>query len=261
MSVKKNSKDVEVKTNRSLIIEKGKEKYIKEFNNYYETFCELNDSEELSDEEKEKRLSCGVNAAIVIANSFDFNNEEIKEKKKEYVEFARDILYEAGGKPNNDAVAMMYLIKALYGHTNIAYSHVNEHKLVNIEDGNEWVDYLEKNTKNRVLKAYALTLRAFQYMVNGELLSMSTKERIVKSEKDLIYATKWDIDNYYAYYALGLIYIDEGTSKYNKEKALDNFKKVVEYEDKSATLDMYLTDIEKQRAITNAKKKIQLLSN
>lgn len=266
MSVKKNSNDVSVKTDRELIINllalnKNQPAYFKDFNYYYETFCDLNDKEELSGDEKEKRLECGVDAAIIIADSFDLNHELIKPKRHDYIEFARNILYEAGGKPNNDARAMIYLIKALYAHTNLAYSHTNEHKLINIQDGNEWVEYLEKNTKNGVLKAYALTLRAFQYIVNGEALNMSVKDRINKSEKDLIYATKWDEDNYYAYYALGLIYLDNGNSKYNKDKALENFKKVASYENEFAQLDKYLTDEEKSRAMNNAKNKIKILSN
>ena len=266
MSIKKNSSDVVVKTDRELIFDmsllgKKHPAYFKDFNYYYETFCDLNDRNDLSGDEKEKRLECGVEAAIIIADSFDLNHELIKIRKSEYIDFARDVLYEAGGKPNNDARAMIYLIKAFYGHTNIAYSHTNEHKQINIENGNEWVEYLEKNTKNGVLKAYGLTLRAFQYIVNGELLKMSVKDRLNKSEKDLIYATKWDEDNYYAYYALGLIYLDSGNSKYNKDKAIENFKKVLSYEGEFAQLDRYLTDEEKTRAMNNAKNKISLLNN
>ena len=263
---KKKSSDVTVETKRDLIIDstfmdKNSPAYFKDFNKYYEAFCDLNDSDDLSQEDAKKRLNYGVEAAIIIANTFDFNEIILRSKKGDYVNFARNILYEASGDPNNDAEAMIYLIKAFYGHTNIAYSHTNEHKLVNITDGNDWVEYLEKNSKNRVLKAYSLTLRAFQYIVNGELLGMSVKDRLNKSEKDLIYATKWDEDNYYAYYALGLIYFDSGNSKYDKNKASDNFKKVLSYEHDYVELDKYLTNTEKQRAMDNARRKLEVLSN
>ena len=97
-------------------------------------------------------------------------------------------------------------------------------------------------------------------MVNGQELGMSVKERLNKSEKDLLYATKWDEDNYLAYYALGLLYSDNGNSKYNKEKAIENFTKVTSYKNKDANLDNYLDDGEKDKAINNAKKKIDLLN-
>ena len=71
-----------------------------------------------------------------LVNSFNFEESVLKSKKSDYVNFARNILYEAGGHPNNDGEAMIHLIKAFYGHTKIAYSHTNEHKLVNIENGN-----------------------------------------------------------------------------------------------------------------------------
>lgn len=266
MSVKKRSSDVKVEVNKKLLIDeslisKKTPSYLKKFNKCYEAFFTLNEKEDLTNQEKEDRLENGVEAAINIALYFDFNLDLIKENKSEYIKFARDVLYEAGGNPNNNGEAMIYLIKALYGYTNIAYSHQNEHKEKNIIDGNEWVDYLEKNSKNRVLKAYALTLRAYQYIVNGDVIGMSMKDRLNKSEKDLIYATKWDEDNYFAYFALALVYFDSGNSKYNKEKAINNFNKVLSYEDEYVELDKYLTDEEKQRCMRLARKQLEVLNN
>jgi len=264
MGKKKRSSDVKVETKYDLLIEKslikhGAPEYLKEFNESYKMFCDLSEQANLTEDELQIQVAKGAEAAIIVASKFDFTREEIHNKKQEYVKFARDMLYMAGGHPNNNADAMIYLIKALYGQTYIAYNHTTDHKVKNIEDGNEWVDYLEKNTNNRVLKAYALTLRAYQYIVNGEEIGMSVKDRLNKSEKDLIYATKWDVDNYFAFFALGLIYIDNGNSKYNVDKAISNFKKVLEYEDTFATLDKYVTREEKERAMTLARRKIEYL--
>ena len=244
--------------NRELLIDESlakKHKYLKEFNSHYELFCEAS---EYGDETK--RLNEGKLAARVIAYDFDFSNEIISEKEKDYVKFARDMLYEAGDKPNNDPEALIYLIRAFYGNTSIAYSHFGEHKINNIKSGNEWVDYIEKNTKDRTLKSYALTLRCYEYIVYGEELGMTVKDRLNKTEKDLLYATKWDEDNYLAYYCLGLIYSDNGNSKYNIEKAIENFTKVTAYKGKTVELDKYLDDGEKEKAIRNATKKIESLN-
>lgn len=257
-------KEVEkTKANRDLLLDKSSCKsfsYLKEFNKHYESFCDLSEMNSNDEDINTKRIEAGKLAAKVIAYDFEFNNELISEKKKEYIKFARDMLYEAGNKPNYDSEALIYLIRAYYGQTSIAYSHSGENKEKNIKIGNDWVDHIERNTKDRTLKAYALTLRCYEYMVNGQELGMSVKERLNKSEKDLLYATKWDEDNYLAYYALGLLYSDNGNSKYNKEKAIENFTKVTSYKNKDANLDNYLDDGEKDKAINNAKKKIDLLN-
>lgn len=253
---KKEIKKTEAK--QELLIDKSfikKNSYLDKFNKYYKLFCDLSENGD-----EEERLDAGKQAGKIIAYDFEFDNEAIKEKKKEYIKFARDILYEAGNKPNNDSEALIYLIRAFYGQTSIAYSHVGEHKANNIKSGNEWVNYIERNTKDRTLKSYALTLRCYEYIVNGEELGMSVKERLNKTEKDLLYASKWDEDNYLAYFALGLLYSDNANSKYNVEKAIDNFTKVTLYKDKIAPLDKYLDDGEKEKAINSAKRKIDSLS-
>ena len=136
------------KINDDLFIEKNLLKkapeYLKQFNENYEL---------LSTAEKEQdslaREKYGEKVATLIAKNFDFDNEIIKDKKRDYIEFAREILYELSSRPYNNPETMIILIQALYGQTNIAYSHTGSHKSVNIEDGNDWVDYLEKQTKNR----------------------------------------------------------------------------------------------------------------
>ena len=237
-----------------------KTSYYSEFNKVYEEFCSLNEKEDLTSEEVTLKIEAGKKVASIITLDFDFNKEEVKSKSTEYIKLARDILYVAGSKPFNDSEALILLVRALYGQTNIAYSQTGEHKIVNIEDGNEWVDHLERDTKDHTLKSYALTLRVFQYMVNGEALGLSVEQRLKKSETDLIYASKWDEENYLAFYALGLLYSDNGNSKYNVEKATTNFKKVLEFKDKETKLDEYLMNGEKERAMENASKKIDSLS-
>jgi hypothetical protein len=226
--------------------------YVKEFNKEYESFCNSND---------EERINFGVKAAFIIVDKFDFNEEVIKNKKGELITFARDILYEASSKPHFNPEAMMYLIRALYGQTNIAYSHEGEHKKVNIEDGNEWVQFLERNTNNRTLKAYALTLRVYQFIVNNDIFEMEIADILKKAERDLIYATKWDEENYLAFFALGLLYLDPENSKYDLEKSIENFEKCLEFENNTTFLDKYLSQTEKIHFMTNAKKQIEILKS
>lgn len=248
------------KGDESLIIDntllKDGPSYLKEFNTSYAQFCSLDE-----EFDQEERLECGKKAATIIAYKFDFNNELIKDKKKEYIEFSREMLYELSSRPHNNAETMIILIQALYGQTNIAYSHSGEHKVVNIVDGNEWVTYLERQTKNRTLKAYALALRSYQYIVNGEAIGMSVKDRVNKSEKDLIYATKWDPNNYLAYICLGLIYMDSASSKYNLDKSIYNFKTALDFEKEEVFLDKYLSKEEKARFMNNARNKINNLES
>ena len=249
MMDKKNKEKKVTPVNENLIIDDSS-RYVKNFNKEYEIFANSSDS---------KRLEAGIKAAIVVATEFDFTNENIKDKKSEYIDFAREMLYEASSKPHFNADAMIFLIRALYGQTNLAYSHQGEHKKNNIEDGNEWVDYLERNTKNRTLKAYALTLRGYQYIVNGDILDMTVKQRLNKTEKDLIYATKWDEENYLAFFALGLLYTDKENTKYSIEKAISNFNKVLELEYEDTFLDNYLSQEEKEHFMSNARKKVDSL--
>lgn len=235
------------------VINNSELKCYKEFNLSYGIFCDVSNDEAT-------RVSNGQRAAIIVANDFDFTRDEIKGKKNEYVNFSRDMLYEAAIKPYNNPIAMMYLIKALYGQTNIAYSQTLEHQGINLNRGNEWVDHLERTTDNKPLKAYALTLRSYEYIINGVHIGMSIEDRIHKAEKDLIYATKWDPQNYFAYFALGLLYMDTYNSKYNVEKALENFEKVVSFENSKAAIDDYLDISEKRRFMSAAYKKISELS-
>lgn len=253
----------EIVASRDLLIQdqfiNEKTSYYNEFNKAYVEFCDLNEKFDLSDEEIISKIEAGKKVASSITLDFDFSKEEIKSKSNEYVKLARDILYVAGSKPFNDSEALILLVRALYGQTNIAYSQEGEHKIINIEDGNEWVDHLERDTKDHTLKSYALTLRVFQYMVNGSELGMSVEQRLKKSETDLIYASKWDEENYLAFYALGLLYSDNGNSKYNVEKSINNFTKVLEFKDKETKLDEYLMNGEKERAMENANRKIAQL--
>lgn len=250
--IDKNNKQKKVTSSDPSLLIESDLNYIKEFNKQYEIFCESLD---------EERIEAGLKSAIIIANDFDFNNELIKPRKSDYINFARDILYEASSKPNFNPDAMIYLIRALYGQTNIAYNHNDEYKKNNIEDGNEWVDFLEKNTNNRTLKAYGLTLRVYQYIVNRDIFDYSTSEILNKAEKDLIYATKWDKESYLAFFALGLLYLDSENSKYDIEKSIENFTKVLELKDKTTFLDNYLSKNEKKHFMDNAKKQIEILKS
>jgi hypothetical protein len=241
------------------LINKNTPKYFKDFNDYYTKFCDLTNQKDLSEIDNTKRLDYGEKAAIIVANYFDFERDEIKDKKNEYITFARDLFYENACKPNLDPDSMIFIIRALYGQTNIAYNQSSEHKIDNIKDGNDWVDELERNTDNHTAKAYGLTLRSYAYMVNAKELGISVKEILNKVENDLIYATKWDENNYIAYYALGLVYIDKANSKYDPNKAIDNFNKVLSFKDKATNLDYYLTETDKARIMSNASKKIDLM--
>lgn len=233
--------------------------YYKEFNELYNECLRINKNETLTKEEELDLVNKAKQAAKIIAIDFDFEKEELKSLKKNYVKFARDVLYIAGSKPVNDPEAVIYLIRALYGQTNIAYNMSGEHKIVNIEDGNEWVDYIERHTDDRILKAYALTLRAFQYIVNAKELAMAMPSLLKKVESDLLYATKWDEENFLSYLSLGLLYSDTGHSKYDVEKAKDNFNKVLDFKDKETKLEKYLMDDEKNRAMNIAKRKLDSL--
>lgn len=225
--------------------------HYKEFNEISRKFIECLDEDE--------KISLGISLAILIADKFDFNKDELKVNKNEYITLARDILYVTSSNPINDQSSLIHLIKALYGQTSIAYNQKGEHKKINLEDGNEWVDYLEKNVDDRTIKSYALTLRAFQYIVYGESLEISVNDRLKRAEKDLLYASKWDEENYLAFYCLGLLYNDDANSKYDVDKALKNFMKAKEFLDKEVKLDVYVTGNEKEKIMINADKKINLL--
>lgn len=252
----KNIKDIPI--NEKLMIDnkyiKKDTPHYKEFNELYKEFLNYNGQDE------NERIKLGISIATLIADKFDFDKDELKENKNEYITLARDILYITSSKPVNDPISLIYLIKALYGQTNIAYNQMGEHKKVNLEDGNEWVDYLERNTDDRTLKSYALTLRSFQYIVYGESLEISVKDRLKQAEKDLLYASKWDEENYLAYYCLGLLYSDNGNFKYDPDKSLSNFQKAREFEDKLVNIDLYISEIEKEKIMTNAIQKIKTLN-
>lgn len=257
MKNKKNATIKDIVINKNLLIDdsllnKDRPQYQK-FNDLYNEFCELFSNQE----QEQKRIEIAIEIALVIANEFDFN--ELNENKNEYIALARDILYIASSKPINDSRTLLCLIKALYGQTNIAYNQTGEHKKVNFEDGNEWVDYLEKNTDDRTIKSYALTLRAFQYIVYGASLELSVDDRLKKAEKDLLYASKWDEENYLAFYSLGLLYSDNGNSKYNIDKAKENFNKSLSFKTVKVNLDQYLSEREKDKVMNNANKKIKEL--
>lgn len=260
----KNDKSKQTKptmANKNLIIDdslftKETPKYLSDFNDCYKIFYEKGANDILDEE----RLENGEKAAIIIADFFDFNRVEVKDKKNEYIKFARDVLYEAASKPNNSSTAMIHLIRALYGQTSIAYSQTQEHKVNNIKDGNEWVDHIERITDNKPLKAYALSLRAYQYIVNGEDLSMPLEERFTKAEKDLLYATKWIDDNYLGHYFLGLVYIDSDNVKYDANKALDNFNKAMSFKEVSSSLDEYVDKDFKNRVMQFTSNKIDAIN-
>ena len=256
MFYKKDDKQQKIVSQRDLLIDEvDKSQHYKDFNKYYAQFCDLNDIGDLSVNWAE----AGKNAAIIIARYFDFNDTVISSKKSDYIKAAREILYAVGSKPHNDSEALIYIIRALYGQTNIGYNLEGENKGLHIDAGNEWVTYLERHTDDRALKSYALTLRAFQYIVNGDILNMSVKERVKKVETELLYAVKWQDDNYLAYFSLGLLYSDEGHSKYSLTKAIENFNKVLDFKDVDVTLDQYLLFDEKARAMANAKRKVDAL--
>ena len=261
MFYKKNDKQEKIVSQRDLLIDETlidkSRVYYKEFNEFYSKFCDLNDMGILTSDWAEN----GKEAAIIVAKDFDFSDLFIDSKKNDYIKVARDILYAVSSKPHNDSEALIYVIRALYGQTNIGYNLEGENKGIHIDGGNEWVTYLERNTNDRTLKSYALTLRAFQYIVNGDILNMTVKERIKKVETELLYAIKWQDDNYLAYFALGLLYCDDGHSKYNPQKALENFNKVLTFKKIDVKLDKYLLFNEKEKAMANAQRKIDELSS
>lgn len=256
-------KKVELVADRNLLINEeiiGDDDLVyKDFNNVYKQFCDLNEKEDLSKEELNLKIELLKKVVYLVAFDFDLEKEIIKDKANEYVFFTRDALYWLANKPYHDAESIMILIKSLYGQTNVGYAHTDETKESLIKDGNAWVEYLERNTKDKVLKSYAATLRAFQYIVNGELLELTIPERLHKTERELKYAICWNQDNYLAYYAMGLLYSDSANDKYNKDLAIENFKKVGEYDNKENDLDKYLVHGEKQKAMDNASKKVILL--
>lgn len=257
------AKNVTIVANRDLLI---KEEYIgeednlyREFNEAFNEFCDLNDRGTLDKVETKRKVEVLKKAAFSIVFDFDFQKEAIKDKTAEYIFFARDAIYWLAHKPTCDAESTMLLVRILYGQTNVGYIHNDENKAKMISDGNEWVEYLEKHTDNKTLKSYAATLRAFQYLANGELLEMSIEERLTKTERELKYAICWDTSNYLAYYALGLLYSDDANDKYNKDLAIENFNKVLEYQDRDTELDKYLIHGEKEKAIDKSNEKKLLL--
>ena len=198
-------------------------------------------------------------APIKLSKDFDFADEGISSVKKEYVEFARERLLAGTRKPYFRVMSMLYYIKALYGQTNIAFNLEGNNRKTNILLGNDYVTRLERYTDVRALKAYVLSLRAYRFIIDGDVLDMSQEERLKTIEKDLIYATKWDEENYLALYALGLVYLNKSYEKYDIIKSVEIFNQVTKLKNKTVGLDKYLSDEEKERIISLAEKKINTL--
>ena len=244
--------------NKALLIEEKQLEnapaYIKRFNSDYQEFYELSNGK-LDKDKEARRIALVNNLAKMIVEKFDFGNPLLKNKKDNYVSFARNALYECASKPYFDDDAMIIIIRALYGQTILAYPMKAEHLI----DGNEWVTFLERNSDNHTLKAYALALRAYIYIVHGDLFDLGLKKRIDIAQTDLIYASKWDEDNYLAYFCLGLIFSDGDGYKDDHARALENFTKAYSYHDKKVSLDTYLTKEDKERIMNNANNKIKIL--
>ena len=240
-------------------IQKPSRKEYKTFNEKYIKYKKLTEILTPSKEDREKMVILGEEMAIIIAEDFNFDDHELNGKKKEYVEFARERLVAGTRKPYFRVMSMLYYIKALYGQTTIAFSLEGHNRKTNILLGNDYVTRLERYTDVRALKAYVLSLRAYRFIIDGDILDMSPETRLKTIEKDLIYATKWDDQNYLALYALGLVYLNKSYEKYDVNKALDLFKQVKALKGKTVGLDKYIEDAEKDRIIGLAEKKIDTL--
>lgn len=241
-----------------LISNPSKDEY-KEFNNKYDQYKKLADTLFPSKEEKEKAVLLGEEIAILIARDFDFSDEEIAKKKKSYVEFARERLVDASKKPYYRQLAMLFYIRALYGQTNLAFSHEGENKARNIGIGNDYVTRLERYTDDRALKGYVLALRAYRLLIDWDLLDLPIEIRQKKILNELLYATKWDDHNYLAEYALGLLYLNKSWDTYDEKKAKEQFELVAKLDGVKVDLDKYIDAQEKDRIIGLAKKKLESL--
>lgn len=240
-------------------IKKPSKKCYKNFNEKYKEYKELSEVLIPSKEQKERMVVLGEEMAMIVAVDFNFDDEEVKGKKKEYIEFARECLVLGTKKPYFRVMSMLYYIKALYGQTNIAFSLEGNNRKTNILLGNDYVTRLERYTNERPLKAYVLALRAYRFIIDGDVLDMTPEDRLKTLEKDLVYATKWDDKNYLALYALGLVYLNKSYDKYDPSKAKGIFKLVTGLRGKEVGLDKYLSNEEKERIISLAEKKIELL--
>ena len=231
----------------------------KTFNKKYEEYLSLQDKLTPSKEERERIVVLGEEMAILIAIEFNFEDKELEGMKEEYVEFARERLVEGTKKPYFRHMSMLYYIRALYGQTNIAFSLEGDNRKTNILLGNDYVTRLERYTDVRALKAYVLALRAYRFIIDGDIIDMELDMRLKTVEKDLVYATKWDTDNYLAQYALALVYLNKNYENYSLEKATNLFKEVLDTKGRKVPLDEYVSEEEKNRIITLAEKKLELL--
>lgn len=231
----------------------------KTFNGKYEKYKKLEEVLSPSKDEREAMVILGEEMGILIANEFDFEDEQIKGYKKEYIEFAREKLLAGTRKPYYRPMSMVYYIKALYGQTNIAFSLTGNNRKTNILLGNDYVTRLERYTDIRHLKAYVISLRAYRYIIDGDLFEMSAEERFAFVERDLIYATKWDEQNYLALYALALTYLNKSFKKYDVDKAMELFNRVKALENVPVGLDEYLSKEDKAKIMSLADNKIKSL--
>ena len=243
------------------LIAKGKTKdYYDAFNEAYNEAETLEKKENKTQEEIDNMIDLSMVASIIIASRFDFEDSSISQNKEKYIEYAREKLYRAADAPYKRVEAMIYLIRALYGQTSIAYktdNFINQQQ--HIFNGDKWVNIVEKSTKNNVAKGYALTQRAYSYIVFAKYFDMEDEERLKKINKELRYAVVWDKENYLGHYAFGLFYSDKNTSYYDKQKAIDSFNKVLEFKDKYVYADEFMNEGEKNKIMNLAKNKIELL--
>jgi len=241
------------------LISKPSKGVYKDFNKKYEQYKKLSEILTPSKEEKQELVLLGEELAILVAKDFDFSDEEISNRKKQYVEFARERLVEASKKPYYRELAMLFYIKALYGQTNLAFSHEGTNKKKNIDLGNDYVTRLERYTDDRALKGYVLALRAYRLLIDWNLLELPIETRQKKILNELLYATKWDDHNYLAEYALGLLYLNEAWDTYDVDKAKVQFEIVSKLDGVKVPLDKYINIEEKERIIKLAQNKLKEL--
>lgn len=222
----------------------------------YEDFFSKYDRYQMIINDGEEDLELGLEIVRYIAKEIDLNDERIKDNANNYIEFARDLLYKFSEKPYNDSRAMLYLAMALCMQTNLAYKASSLSLAKNVECACNWIDKIERKTDNRTIKAYALSLKAYAYMVFGDCFDLTVNERNKRAQKDLIYATKWDEDNYFAYYALALIYLDNKSQFYDLDMYKKYMNKVLEYENKTVKMDDYYKKEDKKRLMEKAKSRI-----
>jgi hypothetical protein len=240
-------------------ITKPSKKCYKTFNEKYKEYKKLQDILTPTKPQREQMVILGEEMAILVADEFDFNDSEVSGLKKEYIEFARERLVAGTRKPYFRVMSMLYYIKALYGKTNVAFNLEGTNRKVNLLLGHDYVTRLERYTNVHALKAYVLSLRAYKYISDGDVLDMSNEKRLKTIETDLIYATKWDEKNYLALYALGLVYLNTSSEKYDVNKAINLFERVTALKGKTVELDSYLEESEKTRIIALAEKKLSSL--